>query len=84
MSSGDGASADTRHPSCQDPGTGPGMLQVSEALERILGELTPVTGTQTLPLRAALDRILVAPVTATVDVPSGDQLRHGRLCAQVQ
>lgn len=63
--------AGIRQPGCQDPGAGVDMLPVGEALERILGELTPVAGTQTVSLREALDRVLVAPVTATVDVPTG-------------
>ena len=39
------------------------MISVSEALERIFDLLTPL-GTETVPLRQAAGRVLVAPVTA--------------------
>jgi len=55
---------------CDQPGHGQRTLRLHEARQRILAAVEPVTGTETLPLRAALDRVLAAPVHSTVDVPS--------------
>ncbi|MBI4693124.1 MAG: molybdopterin molybdotransferase MoeA [Gammaproteobacteria bacterium] len=55
-------------PSCDDD-FDPISLDCAEALARVLAATSPVTGTQTLPLRDALDRVLAAPVVAGFDVP---------------
>lgn len=50
----------------------PGLLPMDAALERILNKLQPLQETETLPLAAALDRILAATVVAPINVPAGD------------
>ena len=47
----------------------PKQLSVEQALERILASVEPVAGRERLHLRAALDRVLLEPVTAPFDVP---------------
>jgi molybdopterin molybdotransferase len=54
---------------CDRPGHGQ-MLQLSDACARILGEIAALEGQETLPLRAALGRVLALDVRSTVDVPS--------------
>jgi molybdopterin molybdotransferase len=49
--------------------TDPNSLTVEQALERVLAASKPVSGTETLALAAALDRVLAQPVTARIDVP---------------
>lgn len=43
-----------------------------EALAQLLAAANPVTGTQTLPLEQALNRILTQPVSSRIDVPGWD------------
>jgi len=45
-------------------------LTCDEALDRILEAVSAVSGTDTLPVREALGRVLAQPVTSTIDVPS--------------
>lgn len=47
-------------------------LSVEAALDRIRDRLTAVTGTETVALDAALDRVLAADVVSAVDVPPHD------------
>lgn len=49
-----------------------GLLPIDAALERILNQLQPLQETETLPLAAALDRVLAAAVVAPINVPAGD------------
>lgn len=46
-----------------------GLLQVSEARERIAAQVKPVRGEEQVHLRAALGRVLAQPVVSTIDVP---------------
>lgn len=48
---------------------GPTALSLDAALDRIAESYGPVTGTETVPLRAALGRVLAEEVTAPVNVP---------------
>lgn len=50
----------------------PGLLPIDEALARICNQLNPVQEPETIALHDALDRVLVAPVTAPINVPAGD------------
>ncbi len=54
---------------CADGHDGP-ALKLGEALARILEDVTPVAGTEAIPVRAALGRILDADVVAPIDVPA--------------
>jgi molybdopterin molybdotransferase len=45
-------------------------LTCDEALDRILDAVAAVSGTDTLPVREALGRVLAEAVTSTIDVPS--------------
>ncbi len=54
---------------CADGHTGP-ALQLADALTRILAEVRPVGGTEMLPVRDALGRVLDADVVSTINVPS--------------
>ncbi len=47
------------------------MLSVEEALARVLAAI-PVLGSESVPLAAALDRVLAEPVVATRDLPPWD------------
>jgi len=47
----------------------PNALTVEQALERVLAEAVPVSGTETLEIAGALDRVLAEPVAARIDVP---------------
>jgi molybdopterin molybdotransferase len=59
-----------RHqPSCEDE-LNIGLLTVAEAQARILEGVTPVTETETLPVREALARVLAQEVVSPIDVPS--------------
>ncbi len=48
---------------------GPTALSLDAALDRIARTYGPVTGTETVPLRTALGRVLAEEVTAPVNVP---------------
>ena len=54
--------------SCRDD-YDPESLPVAEAAKRITSTVAPVSGTETLPLRDALGRVLARPVESTIDVP---------------
>jgi molybdopterin molybdotransferase len=54
---------------CADGHEGP-ALKLSEALSRILAEVQPVSGGETLAVRSALGRVLSADVVSRIDVPS--------------
>mgnify|MGYP001820016713 FL=1 len=59
-----------RHqPSCEDE-LNIGLLTVAEAQARILEGITPVTETETLPVREALGRVLAQEIVSPIDVPS--------------
>ncbi|MBI5040440.1 MAG: molybdopterin molybdotransferase MoeA [Gammaproteobacteria bacterium] len=54
----------------RDPSAAPkGLLSVTEARQRIDALITPIHGTEQLPIRTALGRILAAPVISTINVP---------------
>jgi molybdopterin molybdotransferase len=57
---------------CDEPGHGHAALRLDEARARILAQVRPVEGSETLGLREALGRVLDADVRSTVDVPSHD------------
>ncbi|MEN0038772.1 MAG: gephyrin-like molybdotransferase Glp [Cellvibrio sp.] len=50
----------------------PGLLPIEEALVRICNQLNPVQESETVPLHAALDRVLAAAIAAPINVPGGD------------
>lgn len=50
----------------------PGLLSVDDALARLLAAAQPVADTETVPLTAALDRVLATDVLSRVDVPPAD------------
>jgi molybdopterin molybdotransferase len=54
---------------CADGHEGP-ALNLTDALARILAEVQPVSGSETLAVRSALGRVLSADVTSTINVPS--------------
>jgi molybdopterin molybdotransferase len=54
---------------CADGHEGP-ALKLSEALSRILAEVQPVAGIETLAVRSALGRMLSADVVSKINVPS--------------
>jgi len=54
---------------CADGHHGP-ALKLEDALERILAEVEPVSGTETVPLTEALGRVLGADVVSHIDVPA--------------
>ncbi len=54
---------------CSDGHEGPALL-LADALQRILAEVRPVSGTETVPVRDALDRVLADDVVSAIDVPS--------------
>jgi molybdopterin molybdotransferase len=62
------------HPQLLDPCSsdphGEPTLPLEEALEKMMAEARPVAGSETLPLRAALGRVLARDVASEVDVPS--------------
>ena len=74
-------------PSCADPHEFK-ALSVDDARQRILEQVTPVSGYEKVAIRSALGRILDEPIISTVDVPShrnsamdGFALRGGDLPA---
>lgn len=54
---------------CADGHEGP-ALKLTDALARILAEVRPVSGSETLAVRSALGRVLSADVVSTINVPS--------------
>jgi molybdopterin molybdotransferase len=54
---------------CADGHDGP-ALKLADALERILAEVRPVSGSETVAVRAALGRVLHEDVVSRIDVPS--------------
>ena len=54
---------------CDDP-HGDSAIRLDEAVDRILGEIAPVEGSETVALKDALGRILDEDVASRVDVPS--------------
>ena len=46
------------------------LLHVDQALARILAMTTPVTDSETLPIRDALGRVLASTITSPINVPS--------------
>jgi len=55
---------------CDVPGHGHKALPLEEARARIIGEIAPVVGQETVSLRDALGRVLAGEVRSGVDVPS--------------
>ncbi len=55
---------------CSSDPHGEPSLRLEEALEKMLAEADPVAGSETLPLLAALGRVLAEDVASAVDVPS--------------
>jgi molybdopterin molybdotransferase len=58
-----------KQPSCEDE-LNIGLLTVAEAQARILESVTAIRGTETLPVRAALDRVLAEDIVSPINVPS--------------
>ncbi len=58
-----------KQPSCEDE-LNIGLLTVEEAQARILEGVTPVSATETLPVREALGRVLAQDIVSPIDVPS--------------
>lgn len=56
-------------PSCMDD-YDPNSLTVDAAVDRIRSAITPFTGTQRVPIRAALGRVLARDVRSRVNVPN--------------
>ena len=63
-------------------------LTKQEAIDFLLARVTPIAETETVPIEAALGRVLAAPVTSTIDVPGWDNsamdgyaIRHADLAA---
>ena len=54
---------------CGDGHDGP-ALSLADAVQRILADVQPVRGAETLALRDALGRVLQADVVSKIDVPS--------------
>jgi molybdopterin molybdotransferase len=58
-----------RQPSCEDE-LNTGLLTVAEARARILEGVTAISGTETVPVRDALDRVLAQDIVSPINVPS--------------
>ncbi|NCA69114.1 MAG: molybdopterin molybdenumtransferase MoeA [Sphingobacteriia bacterium] len=65
------------------------MLDPDQALEQLLARIEPIRETETVPLAAALGRVLAAPLTSAIDVPGWDNsamdgyaIRHADLATQ--
>ncbi len=56
-------------PSCEDE-LNTGLLTVAEAQARIVDGVTVISGTETLPVREALDRVLAEDIVSPINVPS--------------
>ncbi|MCU0984217.1 MAG: molybdopterin molybdotransferase MoeA [Acetobacteraceae bacterium] len=70
---------------------GGALMRVEEALALLAGRLSPLAGTEMVPLRAAPGRILAADVVSPIDVPAfansavdGYALRHADLVAEAE
>lgn len=50
----------------------PGLLPVTEAIEKILAALQPVTAAESVPLLQSLDRVLAQTLFAPINVPGAD------------
>ena len=59
-----------RQSGCCEDELNTGLLTVAEAQARILESVTAVGGTEFLPLRAALNRVLAGDIVSPIDVPS--------------
>jgi len=59
-----------RQPSCCEDELNTGLLTVAEAQVRILDSVTAIEGAESLPVRAALDRVLAEDIVSPIDVPS--------------
>ena len=57
-------------PGCCEDELNTGLLTVAEAQARILEAVHVITGTETLPLRDTLDRVLAGEIVSPIDVPS--------------
>jgi molybdopterin molybdotransferase len=57
-----------RQPSCADDEQ-PDMFTVREARQKILDEITPLTASERLPLRQALNRVLAEDIVSSLNVP---------------
>ena len=75
---------------CADGHDAP-ALKLEDALARILADVRPVTGVETVPVRAALGRVLAEDVVSPIDVPAhtnsamdGYALRSGDLQADAE
>ena len=58
-----------KQPSCEDE-LNTGLLTVAEAQVRILGGVSAIKESETLPVRDALDRVLAEDIVSTINVPS--------------
>lgn len=56
--------------SCKDD-FDPESILPEQALEKIFAQITPVTATETLPIREALGRVLANDIKSEINVPSG-------------
>ncbi len=50
----------------------PGLTPVDEALTQLLAAITPLQGSEDIPLDQALGRVLAAPVTSSLNIPPAD------------
>ena len=57
-------------PGCCEDELNTGLLTVTEARARILDSVTAVDGTESLPVREALGRVLAVDIVSPIDVPS--------------
>ncbi|QGU33592.1 molybdopterin molybdenumtransferase MoeA [Thermochromatium tepidum ATCC 43061] len=73
---------------CAPVATGGKTLTKDQAVAILTARVSPIAGTETLPLEAALGRVLAEPVVSTLDVPGWDNsamdgyaIRHADLSA---
>jgi len=57
-------------PGCCEDELNTGLLSVAEAQARILQGVAPLTDSETVPVREALDRVLAGDIISPIDVPS--------------
>lgn len=50
----------------------PGLTPVDEALQTLLSEITPITGTEQIPLDTAMGRVLAQPIVSQQNIPPAD------------